>query len=345
MAGGSQVGSQSLLSSGQAGEGRGRTEDQRRPASELTPVKLGAVLKWVPRGARVATSALLSKLVQNVVSSPQDVEVWRRLTGFAGGALRKPPRGGKTRNLTGAVLKSVAAYASGDSAVEGRGGEDEHRFWRSQGGKPDTDESIARRASSKLGEGDVKGAVRILCSGSKVAACNATNLEALARLHPPSPTTRRPAPPNTTPPLMVDTETVLAAVRSFPSGTAGGPDGLRPQHLRDLLCGGETSGQLLEHITALINLLLTGLSIPGEVRRFVFGGSLMALTKEGGGLRPIAVGGTWRRLASKVCVQHALPKAAQFLAPKLGFGVGGDARPQLTQQEGTLRTYHRTAFW
>jgi len=50
----------------------------------------------------------------------------------------------------------------------------------------------------------------------------------------------------------------------------------------------------------------------------------MALTKTGGGLRPIAVGGVWRRLAAKVGVHHALTRAAHILSPRqVGVGVGG----------------------
>ena len=51
----------------------------------------------------------------------------------------------------------------------------------------------------------------------------------------------------------------------------------------------------------------------------------MVLTKVGGGLmRPIAVEGTWRRLATKFGVHHALSQATQFLVPRqLGFSVGG----------------------
>jgi len=35
--------------------------------------------------------------------------------------------------------------------------------------------------------------------------------------------------------LSVTESDVRCAVLSFPSGSAGGPDGLRPQHLRDLM--------------------------------------------------------------------------------------------------------------
>ena len=83
---------------------------------------------------------------------------------------------------------------------------------------------------------------------------------------------------------------------------------------------------LLDNITAFINLLLAGTGIPPPVRKVLFGGGLMALHKPGGGLRPIAIGFVWRRLAAKVCIQHVTERAATLLAPRqMGFGVKGGA--------------------
>src|SRR6218665_2159218 len=73
----------------------------------------------------------------------------------------------------------------------------------------------------------------------------------------------------------------------------------------------------------LVNLLLAG-TCPQEIRTILFGGTLFALRKSSGGLRPIAIGYTWRRLASKCANAYAIPKATSFLSPKqLGVGVPG----------------------
>ena len=40
--------------------------------------------------------------------------------------------------------------------------------------------------------------------------------------------------PVVTTPLRVSTDQVLAAIKSFPPGSSGGSDGLRPQHLKDM---------------------------------------------------------------------------------------------------------------
>jgi len=51
---------------------------------------------------------------------------------------------------------------------------------------------------------------------------------------------------------------VIKAIRSFPAGSAAGPDGIRPQHQLDLITGKEAGKELVSAITALINHLLEG---------------------------------------------------------------------------------------
>ena len=64
--------------------------------------------------------------------------------------------------------------------------------------------------------------------------------------------------------------------------------------------------------------------VPTYVRRTLFGGTLLALAKKGGGVRPIAVGYVWRRLAAKVACNHVSERGADLLAPiQLGFGISG----------------------
>ena len=45
---------------------------------------------------------------------------------------------------------------------------------------------------------------------------------------------------------------------SFPAGSAGGPDGLRPQHLRDMMLSNESGPELLRILTAFVNMVLAG---------------------------------------------------------------------------------------
>ena len=111
---------------------------------------------------------------------------------------------------------------------------------------------------AKLEDGDVKGAVRLLCSDDKLAVPDHTTLAALSRLHPAASADRRPSPSTIVPPLQVLPDIVRKAIQSFPNSSAAGPDGLRPQHLKDLVVGATDDNPLLVAIVDLVNLLLEG---------------------------------------------------------------------------------------
>ena len=78
---------------------------------------------------------------------------------------------------------------------------------------------------------------------------------------------------------------------------------------------------LLRALTRFVNMVLEGGVVP-IARPFFFGASLIALTKKGGGVRPIAMGYTLRRLSAK-CAGNSVKQAmASLLVPhQLGFGI------------------------
>ena len=143
------------------------------------------------------------------------------------------------------------------------------------------DATIAAIASTKLEDGDVKDAVRLLCSDDRIAVPNDATLAELSRLHPPTPANRRAAPSSETPPLQVLSAAIRAAIQTFPNGSAAGPDGLRPQHLKDLMLAATDDNPLLMAVTDLINLLLEG-KTPLPVRGSLFGATLLAVVIEAG---------------------------------------------------------------
>ena len=56
----------------------------------------------------------------------------------------------------------------------------------------------------------------------------------------------------------------------------------------------------------------------------LFGRNLTALAKKSGGIRPIAVGYTWRRIAAKCASAFAMNTLGDYFAPtQLGVGVSG----------------------
>jgi len=68
---------------------------------------------------------------------------------------------------------------------------------------------------------------------------------------------------------------------SFPAGSCAGPDGLRPQHLEDMVNCQEKGPDLLTALTGFTNMVLSA-SCPREVTPYFFGGRLIALEKKSG---------------------------------------------------------------
>ena len=115
--------------------------------------------------------------------------------------------------------------------------------------------------------------------------------------HPAPPAGRYPAPdPRPTVAVQVSESEMLRAVHSFPAGSAGGPDGVTHSPLEMVNCV-EAGSELVSALTGFTNCLLQG-EIHPEVSQILFGGNLIALEKKSGGVRPIAVGYTLRRIAA-----------------------------------------------
>ena len=127
-------------------------------------------------------------------------------------------------------------------------------------------------------------------------------------------------------------------IRTFPAGSSGGPDGLRPQHLLEMIKSTDAGPALISAVTALINILLSGIC-PEELRPILFGGTLFALRKKTGGLRPIVIGYLWRRLASKGANSYSVPKITSYLSPRqLGVAVPGGAEAAVHASRRFLTT-------
>jgi len=123
--------------------------------------------------------------------------------------------------------------------------------------------------------------------------------------------------------LSVDESAVKRAVLTFPAGSSGGPDGLRPQHLKDLVQCQETGSDFLTALTAFTNMVLSG-RCPVGVAPIFFGGRALALNKKAGGIRPISIGFTLRRLVSKCASSFGVSRLADYFSPvQLGVGTAG----------------------
>ena len=177
--------------------------------------------------------------------------------------------------------------------------------------------------SAKLEDGDFRGAVRIASSRDTFCIPDERSFNLLKEKHPPShPDCSFPTFQTPDSRLEISFNSISKAIYSFPSGSAGGQDGLSPQHLKDLISPslGLDSSSLVTSLTKFINMVIAG-NVPIPARPYFFGANLIGLNKTDGGIRPIAIGCTLRRLAAKCVCAEVKDDMGSFLFPvQLGFG-------------------------
>jgi len=273
-------------------------------------------IKHIPRLARPSCAISLSEVFRKITRNPKNLTAWSDLLSFGSTVLQAPSRAGKRHSLTSTIKKRVALFDSGIAVEQDSNCKGSSTFCKR--------DSIASVVRSKIEDGNVSAAVRILCSDETLADGNIDTLNKLKEKHPSPPVNRIQAPgTGDTFALQVTQDDVIKAVRSFPSGSAGGPDGIRPQHIRELVTCKESASSFVPALTAFVNCLLMG-DCPPEVQPILFGGNLIALNKKSGGIRPITVGYTLRRLAAKCASAFAVANLFDYFHPvQLGAGIPG----------------------
>ena len=150
---------------------------------------------------------------------------WSKLLNYVNSMLLAPARGGKKRNLT-SILKARSVTNHLPDPVL--------RVTKQRTTKTELS-SLAANVTSKIEYGNIKATVRIISSNDRPATANNATIVALRARHPPIATDRMPLPsPQVYNALQVTETELIAAIKSFPAGSAGGPDGIRPQHIIDL---------------------------------------------------------------------------------------------------------------
>lgn len=189
-----------------------------------------------------------------------------------------------------------------------------------------TEDLIVKTANRKVGEGDIRGAIRVLSSNESIAEPSFDTKSKLRSKHPDD---------NEVEDIFslehdliaTKVDDVCKAIRDFPLSSSGGVDGLRPRHLKDLIsfsCG-DSASHLINAIVSLTDLVKAG-KIVKDIQPIFYGASLIAFDKKKIDVRPIAVGIVWRRLAGKIACFHIKNDLSEILCPiQLGFGVRGGA--------------------
>ena len=186
-------------------------------------------------------------------------------------------------------------------------------------------DTISRRVQKKCADGDIRAALRLLTTTDSIISPSDEVVTALRAKHPPAapdediPEARDPDQHR----LAIVEADVMAAIQATPPGSAAGLDGLRPLHLKQLVSRhtAEAGRRLLTALTELCNVAIAG-DIPEHARQAFFASSLIAVRKKDGGVRPIAIGSIYRRLASKILAKRMSTALAAELQPvQLGVGV------------------------
>ena len=282
------------------------------------------VLNRIPRGAIIAVADALSRLIREALEF-RTRSAWGRLLCFCYWGLRCPKNNGESHESLATVVKRQVSQF-----LEATGLPDlpENEREQAVGGGSSSDERLKRRVAAKFAEGDVSGAVRELSGSDGLAPRNEATLRVLQSKHPRGQEVCGSLAPGDSVESHVASECeVRKAIDSFRPGSAGGPDGLRPGHLRVLLgrASAEAGTRLLTALTSLVNVILKG-EVPNFAVPIFYGASLCALAKKDGGVRPIAVGNTIRRLATKVGAHPIMGRLGNEMKPRqLGVCVKGGA--------------------
>ena len=180
-----------------------------------------------------------------------------------------------------------------------------------------TGSCLAARIHQLLRVGAVSRAARGITDQAAVAPDDAVHA-ALQALHPDEPPPDLPL--QATPAAVLRREHLDAVMQRLPRGKAAGPSGWTYEHIRAVVSASDASAAAVQ---AFLNLLLSG-AFPHCPE--LLAARLIPLRKPNGGVRPIAIGEVWFRLAG-ICAMEACPGASRMLAPlQLGVGVAGGAQ-------------------
>lgn len=275
------------------------------------------IVKRIPKAARLIAASTFYNLIENCIEL-NDLESWENALSFTYKYFRIPSEENKDKSITSIIMKNFKDDLPPTEAT---------RKVR----KKSTNSGLnIKRIIGKVADGDISGAVRILSSNDSVADFSESTKSLLQAKHPPGQNEDSVCPIiSHTAAFSVTRSQVASAVISFNTGSAGGLDSLRPSHMQDMLSysTGAAGERLLTSLTSLCNFMLLG-KVNCKVCPVLYGGSLCALTKKDGGIRPIAVGNFFRRLVAKLCCFHVKECLADLFRPlQFGFGTrgGGEA--------------------
>ena len=284
--------------------------------------RTGGVIKKIPKASRPHCSRTYCELLESL-TVVGDKKSWERWFEFTRACLANPKRGGKKNTSLATVINKRVVQFNKGGASEVHDDSNEVKKGRKRKNQNPQKPQLDLQVAARLGIGDVKGAVRLVTSKDVVLPITPEVRAKLLEKHPP------PHKDSIMPPFkelqeyVCTKEEVKKALRSFPNGSGGGPDGLFPQHLKDCTEDslGDVADKLLEALTKFINVVVLPGKVPKEACGVFYGANLIALSKEDNGVRPIAASMTLRRLVAKIAMAKLGDKCEELFWPnKVGVG-------------------------
>ena len=181
-----------------------------------------------------------------------------------------------------------------------------------------------RRAKNFLNDGHYSRAVKALLNKPlPIDAVEEEHINKLRQLHPQPAAQDQPLPslPSTNAHCTIDWKDAqfIRLINRSANGSAPGLSGWTGEMVRVLT----DNEECLKGLAALISDITNG-DLPAEAKPFILSSQLIATPKPSGGLRPIAIGEVFYKLATLRAQQLTSPVAAELLQPiQLGVGVSG----------------------
>ena len=163
------------------------------------------LIEHIPKCARPACSALLTSLLNKVCSDPSNPGPWIDLLAFGPAILYKPYRGGRRSNVGKLVKNRVSEFKGRASVPDPVVGSGRHKL-------ANHEDNLAAAVTTKIEQGNLKAAVRMLLSDEQPAPPTTETVDMLRAKHPSTPDDRRPTLEDTTDCLSVGNAEVLKAI-------------------------------------------------------------------------------------------------------------------------------------
>jgi hypothetical protein len=176
-------------------------------------------------------------------------------------------------------------------------------------------DGIEQRAVNFARDRDLGRAAKAFLPQQKSVA-SASTLEELQKKHLAEPVPILPTHDDHDHPYCFTSEKGQKAISQFDRGSAPGGSDLRPSHSQDMLrvSSEQAKSALLSELTAFVNRAFHG-HLPELLVPWFVGAPQMAFAKNGGVVRPLAVGETLRGLNLKLGVSIVKDRAAMYFGP------------------------------